>query len=183
VLLDGKMRGLLESHARAVLKGRRAVLLGVHDYRKHDRLGYHAPMSANARTHWTETLPEALPENPLIVAARWLSQAREDALQPNPNSMVVATVDARGSPSARVADAAVRFGIPYGGPGTPEPASVATPPPRPPHWGGYRLYADAVELWVEGEFRIHDRARWTRTLSERPGVEPCSPWQATRLQP
>jgi len=57
--------------------------------------------------------------------------------------------------------------------------------PRPPHWGGYRLYADAVELWVEGEFRIHDRASWTRTLRDRPGAgsaEP-SPWLVTRLQP
>ena len=56
--------------------------------------------------------------------------------------------------------------------------------PRPSFWGGYRLWADAVELWVEGDARIHDRARWTRTLeraadgSLRPG-----PWSATRLQP
>src|SRR5262249_27478341 len=28
--------------------------------------------------------------------------------------------------------------------------------PRPPHWGGYRLWADSVELWVEGDARIHD---------------------------
>jgi pyridoxamine 5'-phosphate oxidase len=48
--------------------------------------------------------------------------------------------------------------------------------PRPANWGGFRLRAEAVELWVEGEFRIHDRARWTRTL-------PAGPWSATRLQP
>src|SRR5262245_31997095 len=60
--------------------------------------------------------------------------------------------------------------------------------PRPPHWGGYRLWADAVELWVEGDARIHDRARWTRTLSPR-GPENTSTtfdtgaWSATRLQP
>jgi len=56
--------------------------------------------------------------------------------------------------------------------------------PRPPHWGGYRLWADAVELWVEGDARIHDRARWTRELSPR-GEEDfdASPWVATRLQP
>jgi len=56
--------------------------------------------------------------------------------------------------------------------------------PRPPHWGGYRLWADAVELWVEGDARIHDRARWTRTLAPRAAgdFEP-SPWSATRLQP
>jgi len=38
---------------------------------------------------------------------------------------------------------------------------------RPPHWGGYYLWAESVELWVEGEARIHDRARWTRRLSLR----------------
>jgi pyridoxamine 5'-phosphate oxidase len=56
--------------------------------------------------------------------------------------------------------------------------------PRPPHWGGYRLWADAVELWVEGEGRIHDRARWTRTLTVRDDGQPdAGPWAATRLQP
>ena len=55
--------------------------------------------------------------------------------------------------------------------------------PRPPHWGGYRLDADAVELWVEGEFRIHDRARWTRSLPQQRGAVPSSPWSVTRLQP
>ena len=56
--------------------------------------------------------------------------------------------------------------------------------PRPPHWGGYHLWAESVELWVEGEARIHDRALWTRTLTAIPGgaFEP-DPWNATRLQP
>ncbi len=56
--------------------------------------------------------------------------------------------------------------------------------PRPPHWGGYRLWADAVELWVAGAARIHDRARWTRTLTARTETQfDTSPWSATRLQP
>ena len=46
-----------------------------------------------------------------------------------------------------------------------EAARYGTPVPRPPHWGGYRLWPDAVELWVEGAFRVHDRARWTRIAS------------------
>ena len=50
------------------------------------------------------------------------------------------------------------------------------------HWGGYRLNADAVELWVEGEFRIHDRARWTRPL-QASGGNPGLHWASTRLQP
>ena len=53
------------------------------------------------------------------------------------------------------------------------------PVPRPPHWGGYRLQADEVELWVSAEARTHDRARWTRA---RPG-DPTSPWTVGRLQP
>jgi pyridoxamine 5'-phosphate oxidase len=225
---------------------------------------------------WTESLPDPLPGNPLGVAAEWLAQAGADAAQPNPDAMVLATVDDRGYPSARVvlckeinarpgyilfytnyqsrkgrelianrraavvfhwdhhhrqvraegpvellsdaendayfrtrawqsrlgawaseqsqpvesrqvlADAvaatARRFGIPYGGPGAPEPDNVTVDVPRPPHWGGFRLYPEAVELWVEGEFRIHDRARWTRTLPKRP-AEADARWSVTRLHP
>src|SRR5260370_4288063 len=59
-------------------------------------------MSASQKKEWTETLPDPLPANPLQVAADWLAQARTDAAQPNPNAMVLATVDGRGQPSARV---------------------------------------------------------------------------------
>jgi pyridoxamine 5'-phosphate oxidase len=234
-------------------------------------------MSSSIQTHWTETLPDPLPANPLAVAAEWLEQARADAAQPNPNSMVLATVDGRGYPSARVvlckeintqagfilfytnyrsrkglelqsngraaavfhwdhrhrqvrvegrvevlsdaendayfrtrawqsrlgawaseqsqpvesrqalersvAAMARRFGIPYEGPGSPEPGNMTVDVPRPPNWGGFRLYADAVELWVEGEFRIHDRARWTRSLPAQPDAASRAPWSVTRLQP
>jgi pyridoxamine 5'-phosphate oxidase len=230
---------------------------------------------------WTETLPDPLPAEPLGLAAQWLAQARADAAQPNPNAMVLATVDDKGQPSARivlckgidpeaghivfytnyesrkgrelranpraavvfhwdhrhrqvriegrvetltdaendayfgsrpwqsrlgawashqsepvgsrremgesVAAAARRFGIAYGGPGTPEPAECPTALPRPAYWGGFRLVADAVELWVEGEFRIHDRARWTRGLGDSRGPGGSGgrrePWAVTRLQP
>ena len=49
------------------------------------------------------------------------------------------------------------------------------------------VYAEAVELWIEGESRIHDRARWTRALT--PSAERhapptvIGPWSVTRLQP
>src|ERR1700716_155578 len=59
-------------------------------------------MSSSIKTFWTETLPEPLPANPLELAAQWLGQARVDAALPHPNFMVLATVDARGNPSARV---------------------------------------------------------------------------------
>ncbi len=56
--------------------------------------------------------------------------------------------------------------------------------PRPPHWGGYRLWAEAVELWVEGDARVHDRARWVRALTRQSdGSYGAGPWSATRLQP
>lgn len=233
-------------------------------------------MSSSKKTFWTETLPEPLPANPLELAAQWLAQAQRDGAQPNPNSMILATVDQRGHPSARVvlckeiaaqhgyllfytnyrsrkgselavnpraavvfhwdhlhrqvraegrvellsdaendayfrtrvwqkqlgawasqqsqpvesrkalgeavANEALRFGIPYAGPGSPEPESISTQVPRPQYWGGYRLYVDAVELWVEGEYRIHDRARFTRPLTGS-RANPGLPWESTRLQP
>jgi pyridoxamine 5'-phosphate oxidase len=233
-------------------------------------------MSSNKKTFWTETLPDLLPANPLELAAQWLAQAQREAAQPNPNAMVLATVDSRGYPSARVvlckeiaaqqgyilfytnyrsrkgselalnpraavvfhwdhlhrqvraegqvealsdadSDAyfrtrawqkqlgawasqqsqpvqsrealleallreARRFGIPYDGPGSPEPEHISVEVPRPPNWGGYRLQVDAIELWVEGEYRIHDRARWTRALLNGRS-NPNAAWASTRLQP
>lgn len=56
--------------------------------------------------------------------------------------------------------------------------------PRPPHWGGYRLWIDSIELWSEGAGRIHDRARWQRTLTRKDEFTfTGGPWQATRLNP
>lgn len=55
--------------------------------------------------------------------------------------------------------------------------------PRPPFWGGWRLWASSVELWVNGAERVHDRAVWTRTLEpDAVGFAP-GPWSSTRLQP
>jgi pyridoxamine 5'-phosphate oxidase len=86
---------------------------------------------------------------------------------------------------ARMAE---RFGTPV-----PDSAGAGTaldyPIPRPPHWGGFHLWADSVELWVEGDARIHDRARWTRNLTSRVDANSgttqvdAGPWAATRLQP
>jgi pyridoxamine 5'-phosphate oxidase len=225
--------------------------------------------------HASELLPDPLPRQPFDTAIRWLEDAWRLRAQPNPNSMVLATVAPDGTPSARVvlcknivaepgyivfytnylsrkgrelavnaaaaavmhwdalhrqlrieglvspapaadsdayfasrpwqsrlgawasaqsepvatraalraalAAAASRFGVPL--PERTNEATAVASIPRPPHWGGYRLYARSVELWVEGEARIHDRARWSRELALRDGECVAGPWSVTRLQP
>jgi pyridoxamine 5'-phosphate oxidase len=37
---------------------------------------------------------------------------------------------------------------------------------RPAYWGGYRLHADAVELWTACEGRLHQRLRWRSTREQ-----------------
>jgi pyridoxamine 5'-phosphate oxidase len=62
--------------------------------------------------------------------------------------------------------------------------SGRTTVPRPPFWGGYRVWIDVAELWCRGEARLHDRGRWERQLGSPDGEEftPGS-WKSTRLQP
>ena len=84
--------------------------------------------------------------------------------------------------NAAVRAAADRFAAPH-----PSLENINTAPPvsipRPPFWGGYYVWADAVELWIEGAARIHERARWTRTLTTAGAGFRTGPWSATRLQP
>jgi pyridoxamine 5'-phosphate oxidase len=54
--------------------------------------------------------------------------------------------------------------------------SMGPNPPRPPHWGGYRITPVEIEFWADGAFRLHDRFRWTRP-------DAASPWQVQRLNP
>ena len=56
--------------------------------------------------------------------------------------------------------------------------------PRPAHWGGIRVWARRIELWVEGTDRIHDRARWERSLVRGSNhTFATGAWSGTRLQP
>jgi len=56
--------------------------------------------------------------------------------------------------------------------------------PRPPHWGGIRVWPRRIELWIEGTDRIHDRARWDRSLVRSDDdTYTAGEWTGTRLQP
>ena len=47
-------------------------------------------------------------------------------------------------------------------------------PPRPPHWGGYRVLPDWLEFWQGRQSRLHDRLAYTREASG---------WKLERLSP
>lgn len=48
-------------------------------------------------------------------------------------------------------------------------------PPRPPHWGGFRLKPDTWEFWQGRKSRLHDRLRYT--------LAPDTTWVRERLAP
>ena len=217
-----------------------------------------------------ELLPEPLPSNPLPLFVQWFEEARDRRVQPNPDAMVLATVNGGGRPAARVVLCKKVFGsegfvvfftnfesrkgrelaqhpraaavfhwdtlhrqVRIEGPVVRSPdaesdeyfasralssrigawASQQSAPlasraalieqvrasaarfgvredategdvPRPQHWGGHRLWIDAIEFWTEGVGRIHDRAVWTRELTPASdGSFSASQWRSTRLNP
>jgi pyridoxamine 5'-phosphate oxidase len=215
-------------------------------------------------------LPESLPSEPFTLFGEWFDMAQSAKLQPNPNTMVLATLASDGTPDARVvlckyvvsspgyvvfftnyqsrkgqqliahpratvvfhwdalhrqvrmtgsivkspdaesdgyfnvrplgnrigawasqqsqplasraqlaaqvAEVERRFGV--------KTSDANGAVPRPPHWGGFRLWPDSVELWIEGPGRVHDRAVWNRTLQQQDATSfTCGAWASTRLNP
>jgi pyridoxamine 5'-phosphate oxidase len=217
----------------------------------------------SSSAHQNDFLPEPLSDEPFTLFGQWFTAAHALKAQPNPNAMVLATVNAAGHPDARIVlckhwsaepghivfytnyqsrkgeqltaypQAAVVFHwdvmhrqVRMTGPVVKSPpdesdayfnirplgnrigawASKQSQPlasraqlatqvremeqrfgdvvPRPPHWGGFRLWPETVELWVEGPGRVHDRAVWTRKVTPRDAYTfDCTAWSATRLNP
>lgn len=57
------------------------------------------------------------------------------------------------------------------------PADPSLIPPRPAHWGGYRLKPDHWQFWQGRRSRLHDRLRYTVPPDTR------QPWLLERLAP
>lgn len=53
--------------------------------------------------------------------------------------------------------------------------SYADEVPRPPHWGGFLIRPAEIEFWADGEFRLHDRFRFTQNSD--------GSWASQRLYP
>lgn len=233
-----------------------------------------------------EMLPDPLPPSPMGLATEWFGRAVSQAVQPNPDAMVLATANEEGSPSARVvlckefvadpgylvfftnyasrkgremelrprvaavfhwdtlrrqmriegcverspgdesdayfasrswqsriaawasrqsqpvdsrrglleivSESARAFGRTFASgrfveddqaPVDRMSSSGNTAIGRPEFWGGYRLWIDALELWTEGEGRVHDRALWKRRVVKSDGGWKTGEWSTTRLQP
>ncbi len=60
------------------------------------------------------------------------------------------------------------------------PAESSVEPPRPEHWGGYRLLPDRFEFWQGRRSRLHDRLHYQR--QGRLDREPAQ-WTIERLAP
>jgi pyridoxamine 5'-phosphate oxidase len=89
-------------------------------------------------------------------------------------------VASRAAMQDKLAAAMRRFGL---DPDRPPETGANVNIPRPRHWGGYRIWAERLELWAAGPGRLHERAEWKRTLAQANAGFQGGPWSSTRLQP
>jgi len=121
--------------------------------------------------HWDAFERQARIDGPVTLAPDADSD-RYWATRP-PDARVAATASRQSQPIASRAELLARV----------ESARGGGEMPRPPRWGGYRVWAARVELWVGQPARVHDRARWTRALAPAGAGYAGGPWRATRLMP
>jgi pyridoxamine 5'-phosphate oxidase len=122
--------------------------------------------------HWDAFERQVRVEGPVTLAPDEDSDAYWNSRPPE--ARIAATASAQSRPLASRADLLARIA---------ELTKAGTPIPRPSRWGGYRVWAERVELWVGQPARVHDRARWTRALMPLEGGFKGGAWSATRLQP
>jgi pyridoxamine 5'-phosphate oxidase len=121
--------------------------------------------------HWEGVERQVRIDGPVTLAPEADSE-RYWATRPV-EARVAATASRQSQPIATRADLLARV----------EAARGAGDLPRPVRWGGYRVWAERVELWVGQPARVHDRARWTRALAPSRDGYVGGPWRATRLMP
>ncbi len=132
---------------------------------------------ATAVFHWDALARQVRLEGPVLFSPEDESDAYF-AGRPRPGQLSAwaseqsAPIASRVDLLARLHEVEQRFG-----------AEAGAPVPRPGHWGGYRLYIEAMELWVGSAGRAHDRGLWTRTLRRDGELYRGGEWAVTRLQP
>lgn len=136
---------------------------------------------AAAVLHWDALQRQVRIEGPVVRSPE--SESDQYFASRALDSRIAACASAQSEPLAsretlkqRVREVAERYGV--------APGATSGTVPRPPHWGGHRLWIETIELWSEGANRVHDRAVWTRPLQHADEYSfTGGPWSSTRLNP